>query len=91
MAEETKKFVFDFNKLSYDEFTELLGETDEDGNPVDMSDEDAKVFISKVLVGWPSDLEISPENVGKLGLLDFKELQKQFGDEMNRLFADSKN
>lgn len=91
MAEEKGKFVFDFNKLSFDEFSELIGETDDDGQPVSMTDEDAKVFIAKVLVKWPSDLEITPENVGKLGLIDFRELQVQFSDEMSKLFIDSKN
>lgn len=89
---EEKRFKFDLNKLTYDEFISYYGEVDPE-NPEDMnlSDQEAKEMLAKVLVDWPVDMEISAENIGKLGILDFKEMQETFSEVMQDTFDVAKN
>jgi hypothetical protein len=91
---EEKKFEFDLNRLTYDEFMELFGNADIDPDNPDQSlidESESRKLMAKILVNWPSEMEITPENIGKLGILDFKVLQEEFSTLMAEVFDDSKN
>jgi len=88
-------YELDFNRLTYDEFQEFYAEN-KDGSEKTMTEDEARRMLAKIIVKWEGtandDLDLRiPENLGKLGVLDYVDLQKAFEQEMTSLVEDSKN
>jgi hypothetical protein len=81
-----ESYRFDFNRVTYREVLEL--DLDDDENEKQAS-EDTMELISRVLVEWPHDGEITVDAILDLGLEDFANLQLAFTEAMDSVFKKS--
>lgn len=78
-------FEFDLNRITYREIINFsVGDrAAQSGDIVDL--------LSRVLVSWPFDAPITPENIENLGVVDFMKLQREFNAAMNKVLEEGKN